>query len=368
MNRMFRIESVVILTAAVAVACGKHSANPVSPSGTEPAGGAATAAVGLKATAPTPQSPTNGEKPTGALVLIASASTLPFSPVQFPLTYRFEILSPIGQSVYTSREIAPGSGATISDSPNAQLVVDQTYQWRVRAEFQGAVGPWSTLATFVANRPKAFINATTLWDPLDNGETIGTINGPHTWIPGVGLRLDAFESHVVYVLPDGGRIEEGEFSAIISNTPRNTEGTKTKLFAMSSGFSDLATNPSRMTVEKRGEAPTGGVAWRFLTTDGEGVDTIGAEREIFTDFNDGPYFWQATWRNSEFSVLIREGGSSGPAVYDFGKEYGGFYNPVPHVIWLGSGPSRSGPQNWTVPGMVIRKVWVSSDPRPSFAN
>lgn len=367
MNRMFRIGSVVLLTATVAVACGKRSASPVSPSGTEQSGAAATANAGLKATAPTPQSPTNGQKPTGALVLIASASTLPFSPVQLPLTYRFEILSPIGQNVYTSLDIAAGSGTTISDSPNAQLVVDQTYQWRVRAEFEGAVGPWSTLATFVANRPKAFINATTLWDPLDNGETIGTINGPHTWIPGVGLRLDAFESHVVYELPDGGRIEEGEFSAIISNAPANTEGIKTKVFAMSSGFSDLTTNPARMTVEKRGDAPTGGVAWRFLTT-GEGVETIGRERELFTDFNDGPYFWQATWRNRVFRVAVFEGGVNGPDVYDLAKEYDGFYNPVPHVIWLGSQHSRSGPENWTVPGMIIRKVWVSWDPRPSFAN
>lgn len=369
MKRMFRIGSVIILTAAVAAACGKQPASPVSPGGTEQADAAATGNTSLKATPPTPQSPTNGQKPTGSLVLVAVKATMLFSPVPLPLSYEFEILTPTGASVYMSPVLLAGAGSTVSHSPNAQLTVDQTYHWRARAEFQGTFGPWSSNAVFVASRPAAFINDTTLWDPLDNGQTIGSIRGPHTWIPGIGLRLDAFESHVVYELPNGGRIEEGEFSAIIRNTPHNTEGLKTKVFAMSSGYSDLTTNPSRMTVEKRGDAPTGGIAWRFLTTDGEGVDTIGAERDIRDgDFTDGPYFWRATWRNNVFRIRIEEGGVGGPGFYDFGKHYEGFYNPVPHVIWLGSGPSRSGPENWTVPGMIISKVWVSWDPRPSYAN
>jgi hypothetical protein len=124
-----------------------------------------------------------------------------------------------------------------------------------------------------------------------------------------------------------------------------------------------------MSVEKRGDSPTGGIAWRFLTTDGEGVDTIGGERDIRNmDFTDGPYFWQATWRNSFFNVLVQEGGRGGPELYNFGKSYGGFYNPVPHVIWLGFGPNRSGPDSSTVPGMIVKNVWVSWDPRPSYAD
>jgi hypothetical protein len=39
-----------------------------------------------------------------------------------------------------------------------------------------------------------------------------------------------------------------------------------------------------------------------------------------------------------------------------------------HVIWLGFGPNRSGPDSSTLPGMIISKVWVSWDPRPSYAN
>ncbi len=135
------------------------------------------------------------------------------------------------------------------------------------------------------------------------------IVGAHTWIPGQGLRLDDMTSHVAYELPNGGRIEEGEFSAIIRNTPHNTEGGKTKVFSMTGGYSDATTNHARMSVEKRGDSPTGGIAWRFLTTEDDGVDTIGGERDIRNmDFNDGPYFWQATWRNQTFHLLVQEGG------------------------------------------------------------
>lgn len=365
MKRMFQIGSVVLLVAAVATACGKDSPSPVSPSGAEQASGNATPPGGLKATPPTPVSPTNGIKPTDTLMLTANKSTMPYVAVQFPLHYEFEILTTSGQHVWS--EMVPGGGDTVSVSPNAPLNNDQTYNWRVRASYQEARGPWSANATFVANKPSAFINERTLWDPLDGpGFPARRIHGPHTWIPGEGLRLEAFETHVAYELPNGGRIEEGEFSAIIRNTPHNTEGGKTKVFSMTSGYTDATTNESRMTVEKRGEGQTGDVAWRFLTT-GEEAETVGAER-MAPGFNDGPYFWQATWRNTFFNVLIREGGPDGPEFYNFGKHYSGYYNPVPHVIWLGFGPNRSGPESSTVPGMIIKNVWVSWDPRPAYAN
>lgn len=369
MKRVFHIGSVVFLAAALAASCGKKAANPVSPSGAEQANTSATPVGGLKATAPTTVSPTNGVKPTGTLVLVAGKSTMPYVPVQLPLSYEFEILTTQGAHMWSTM-VGGGSGSTVSVTPDAPLNNDETYNWRVRASYEQARGPWSGNAAFVANKPAAFINERTLWDPLDGpGFAARRIVGPHSWIPGQGLKLEAAESHVSYELPNGGRIEEGEFSAIIRNTPHNTEYEKTKVFSMTGGYADATTNYARMSVEKRGEAPTGGIAWRFLTTDGEGVDTIGAERDIRNmDFTDGPYFWQASWRNSFFGVLVQEGGRGGPELYNFGKEYGGFYNPVPHVIWLGFGPNRSGPGSSTVPGMIIKNVWVSWDPRPAYAD
>lgn len=372
MKQMYRIGSVLVLTAAVAVACGKQSPNPVSPSGVEQADGAATPPGGLKASAPTTLSPTNGQKLPGALVLTAGRSTMPYSPVQLALSYQFEVLTTGGQVLHTSPPIG-GSGATISYTPTVALNVDQPYLWRVRAVYEGAMGPLSANATFVGNRPGAFINETTLWDPLDNpndGFAARRIVGPHTWIPGVGLQMDSCVSFVSYELPNGGRIEEGELSAIITNTPHNTEYTKTKVLSMTGGYTDATTNHARMTIEKRGDAPTGGIAWRFLTTEDDGVDTIGGERDIRNfDFDAGPHFWQATWRHNFFNVLVQKGGPGGPELYNFGKPYAGFYNPVPqHVIWIGFGPNRSGCDSGTVPGMIASRLWASWDPRPPYAN
>ena len=365
MKRMFQIGSVVILVAALAVACGKETASPVSPSGAEQAGGNATPPGGLKATAPTAVSPTNGVKPANTLELVATRSTMQYVSIQLPLSYEFEILTPQGAHVWSA--IVPGGGATVSVTPDAPLNNDQAYNWRVRATYLESRGPWSANAAFVANKPAAFINERTLWDPLDGpGFAARRIVGAHTWIPGQGLRLDDFTSHVAYELPNGGRIEEGEFSAIVRNTPHNTEGGKTKLFSMTGGYTDATSNYARMSVEKRGEGNTGDVAWRFVTT-GEGAETIGNERYA-PGFSDGPYFWQATWRNQHFNLLIQEGGPGGPEFYNFGKHFDGFYNPTPHVLWLGFGPNRSGPDSSTLAGMIISKVWVSWDPRPAYAN
>ena len=57
-------------------------------------------------------------------------------------------------------------------------------------------------------------------------------------------------------------------SALVTNIATNTEGGKTKIFSMAQGYGDLTANSRRMTVEKRGDGPTGGIAWRFLTNDG----------------------------------------------------------------------------------------------------
>jgi hypothetical protein len=55
-------------------------------------------------------------------------------------------------------------------------------------------------------------------------------------------------------------------------------------------------------------------------------------------------------------------------LYDRGRGPAGVYDPSPHVIFLGSPESTSGPDAQTVPGMILRQVWVSAAPRPAFAN
>ena len=353
----------------LAVACSKSSPNLTSPSAARP-GTANVAADGstLKVTAPTPQSPINNQAITTGndiTLVVTNASASFTTPVA--LAYRFEVYDASGNRVYSSSLIAGGSAGTTSHllSDSAALEGDQRYAWRARAEFEGETGPWSSSASFIAPNTTGYIRGNELYDPLVNGKTIGQVHGPVTFIPGVGAKLESQLSYISYQL--GQTLTEGEFSILITGMPTNTEGDKTKLFAMGEGYSDIVTNDRRMSVEKRGN-PAGIVAWRFLTHDAR-TETEGAERRL-VNFNESQhYFWQATWRNNRFNLLIQEGGVDGRTVYNFGKGFSGrAYDPDPHVIYIGAPTGRSGSTAASVDHVIIRQVWVSGRPRPGFAN
>lgn len=350
---------------AVAVGCSKQTPSPSAPGAADPASIDANAdGSTLKASTPTLQSPINGVKlPSGEpVVLVAGNSTTSFVS-GVPLSYRFEVTNAAGVVVETA--LVTGGSTTTSRTVAAELDGDLTYQWRVRPEYQGTPGPWSARASFISPTTDGYIRGAELYDPLINGKTVGTIVGPVTFIPGVGVRLEALHSYIVYELPQ--RVEDGQISALTTNMVTNSEGGKTKVFSMAGGYSDVTTNEARMTVEKRGDAPPGAIAWRFITT-GSQIDTEGAERVVREFEAHKTYFWEATWQNRFFNLRVNEDGVTGRNIYEFGKPYKGFYNPVPHVVYVGSGPTRGGPDTQSVQGMVLRQLWVSERPRPAFAN
>lgn len=366
MTRIAKFGAVAVCTLAMAAAaCNKKAATPSSPSAAEQVTGEANAdGSTLKATVPTLQSPINGVRLTALqpVILVVGNSTTPYLSV--PLSYRFELTNAAGAVV--EDVVVPGGAGSTSRQVTADLDSEAPYQWRCRPEYQGTAGPWTARASFVSPPSEGYLKGAELYDPLMNGKTIGTIVGPVTFIPGVGVRLEAFESRIVYELPEP--LEDGELSALVTGVTTNTEGDKTKIFAMAQGYGDLTANPRRMTVEKRGDSPPGAIAWRFLPSGGDGVDTVGAERVVRQFDPNLVYFWEADWRDGFFRVRINEGGVTGRNIYDFGKGYSGFYRPEPHVVYLGGGPARGGPAGQTVPGMIIRQVWVSQRPRPDFAN
>ena len=344
---------------ALAVACSKSSETPVAPSSTADISGEAAPADGsrLKVTAPVPVSPVNNAQPDGTLVLLASKAQGKFTNIT--PSYEFEIKNAAGAIVYTRVTGGVGSGPdNVEHTVDGTLEFDTAHTWRVRAVQAGVVGPWSTVASF-RTPSGGYIRDNEVFDPLTNGRTVGEIVGPVTFIPGVGVRLDTFFSYIRYRLPHP--LVNGEFSMIITNVATNTEGGKTKLFAMSEGLDDLITNDRRFTVEKRGD-PEGIVAWRFISHDGQ-IDTEGAERQ-FVDFHESlPYLWTAIW-NGSLTVRVQEGGGGGRTVYEKSKPYKGAYDPDPHYAFIGAPIGRSGPDAATVPGMIVRQVWISARPRP----
>src|SRR5439155_25570101 len=192
------------------------------------------------------------------------------------LSYRFQIFSAGGAQVYNSPLVTAGSSGTTSHAVTVALDGDQTYQWQARAEFSGAVGPWSGRESFIAPVNDGYIRDGEIYDPLINGRTVGELHGPVTFIPGVGVQLQTWDSYISYQLPS--TLLEGEYSLLLTNMPANTKGDKQKIMGMAQGYSDFIENDRRMSVEKRGD-PAGMIAWRFLTHD-DRIETNGPERVI----------------------------------------------------------------------------------------
>ena len=103
-------------------------------------------------------------------------------------------------------ENASGRTSFVVDS---DLQSTTRYYWRSRVSQGSSNSEWTAVGRF---RTKAvgYNNARELFDPLVAGETIGTIFGAHTWVPGKGLRLTSRTSYVRYALP--ATVAAGEFS------------------------------------------------------------------------------------------------------------------------------------------------------------
>jgi hypothetical protein len=354
-----------ICAIALAAACSKQSASPTSPTAAAAAKSQADGdGVTLKVSAPTPVSPINGVKISQGdnVVLTVNNSNASFAG-SIPLRYEFAVVNGAGQQVFVGQA---GSGATQSSiQVTAGLDAETQYQWHARAYYGEHVGPWSAYATFISPANEGYIRGNELYDPLINGKTIGVVHGSVQFVPGVGAKLPDWYSYISYELPQ--TLLEGEYSVLVTNMPANTKGDKQKVMAMGQGYDDITTNDRRMTIEKRGDPP-GIVAWRFITHHDQ-VDTEGAERTFVNFLANQVYFFRVTWRDNVFKVKIQEGGAQGPVVYEFGKHWDGDpYDPKPHVIYVGSPIGRSGPSAASVENTIYRQVWVSGNPRPSFAN
>ena len=377
MRRVVRlVGAALICTVAAAVACSKEPQSPASPTAATPANGDANAdGSTLKATAPSAQSPSNGQRFTNTetnatVTLVVANSTMPYA-TNTPLTYRFEGYNSAGVRIYQSALVPAGSSGTTSNTVALNLENlegDQLYSWQARAEYQGQAGPWSPRLSFVEVPPEltGFIRTTGVYDPLIKGVTVGRINGPVTFIPNVGVRLNDPGSWIEYNLP--ATLRSGEFSLLATNlqvVSRN-EDPKWRVMTMREGDAAINDNEYRMSVDKRGN---GAIAWRFLTGPGDYIETTSSERIPFAFHENLTYFIRASWGSNTFRVQFREGGFDGATFYDSSRGYSREYSPLPHNAFIGS-PYAAGDRGEvsSVDGMIVRQVWISPLPRPTFIN
>lgn len=316
-------------------------------------------------TAPTPTSPVGNQqldtlRPT--LVVQNATSTESGS-----RTYEFQIAtSDTFETILASQTgIAEGSGST-SYTPAADLVASTQLFWRARATQGVAISAWSTTADF---RTKAggFNIAGRLFDPLNNGQTIGTRVGSTTFMGAQGLRVDNASSYVKYTLAQ--TLTSGEISVEVTGLAPNNPGQKSRIFSMMDGGDNLFTSPFLFNVQYRGSAgnPDNAIAFKLLLG-GESFKfepDITQRSQAVRNLNPNTtYLWTATWGNGTFRLTVREGSATGSIVYDITQPTAGTYNPTPHTAYLGANDVCC--ESGSYPGAVYRNFYVGAiGQRPS---
>jgi len=351
---------------AAAYACSGKASSPTSPSTAAAAKGLPAASDGstLKVTAPTPTSPIGDQALTDSSpTLTASGSTGKYGSVG-GLQYRFELYNESNAKVADS-----GLLAGPSYKVTTTLDFKKRYTWRLRAEAQGGTGPWSSFGSFVSPEG-GYIRGNEVFDPIYNGTTVGQVQGPVTFIPNKGARLETVGSYIRYTIPV--TITSGEFSMEIEGLRANAPGDKSKVFGMMSGTADYITDPYRVDVQYRGTggSPPNSITYRVLYGDANDLNVRyepTTDQRISSVRNLDPnttYFWKYTWGKT-VRVTVQQGGPTGPTIYDITRNStNGSYNPVPHTVFIGTPTGRSGAESASIPGTIYRNVWIGARPRP----
>jgi hypothetical protein len=361
---------------AVAVACGGDTETPVSPSATtDVSASAASDGSTLKITAPTLSTPADGSTADGTTPnLVLQNASSKFVPQTIP-SYRFVIVDSSNATVYDSGVVGAGASLTGHRVLADKLKQETVYKWRARGENGSTVGPWSNYFTFTT--PKAlsategYQTATTLWDPLMNGKSIGRPNNMEFTV-GKGARTIDFYSFIQYPLRQ--TLTQGEMSFYVDNFNPLAAGGKTKFASMSSDAADVTTDPWRFTLEKRGASyPTPGqVRWRIITGNATSAVNDGGPFQPVLD-KTKTHFIRFTWGNGRVTLLIAEAdpttGALGTVRLNSSVGYAGTYRPTPHMAYIGAEAGRGGPEDASVPNMTVRYVWISdgATPRPGMA-
>ena len=138
MRKQYLFACSLSVALALAAACGT---SPVSPDLMIGAGAGSDGST-LKVSAPTVTSPTGDVRLDSlrpSMIVSGAAARFGSTP---GFGYQFEVQNMAGTVVYTAN-----ATSTRHDMPT-DLTLDTRYQWRARAMYQGAYGPWSNFGTF----------------------------------------------------------------------------------------------------------------------------------------------------------------------------------------------------------------------------
>ena len=365
----------LIFIATLASACGSGTGTsrqvPNNPAG--PSGGGNTGPVTL--TAPSAVSPVNGEQ-LATLRPTLTVQNGTSSAQSGTRTYQFQVSDAADFSVgasLTASFLVTVNQTDVPEGPDGRttLTVGQELQpatrmyWRARLVQGTSQSEWSQPAMFRTklvgyNRPGE------LYDPLIHSESIGTVFGAHTWVPGKGLRLETENSYVQYLLAE--TMPNGEFSVEVEGLRPNGPDHKLKIFSMSDTTGDLTTSNFQMSTMYRGVDgnPPNCIAFKAVFG-GRILEPNSSQRNASIMFLDPNrvYFWKETW-GVEFRLVVLDGGVNGNQIYNLGfSAQGSVYRPSPPYAFLGSNQSVFNSDAGTFPGATYRNLFIGNKPRPT---
>jgi hypothetical protein len=331
-------------------------------------------------TAPTPNAPTLTapalDGPTGDLQLDTLRPTLSVfngtSNQTGTRTYEFQIAEgdAFANIILTRTGVAEGAGGRTSFTPDQDLQPTARLHWRARLAQGSILSGWSPTGVF-RTRQAGYNRPGELYDPLVQGETVGTRVGATTFVSGKGLRIENASAFVRYELPQ--TISAGEFSVEVEGLRPNGPDHKLKIMSMFEGPGNLIGSRYESAVHYRGANgnPDNCISFKTVWGDqsirlepdlGQRLAAVRALDPAAT------YLFQALWTSNSFRVVVRQGGAAGSVIYDLtinAPPGTGPYAPTPHYAYLGATSGLFGSDAGSWPGVTYRNVWISTRARPA---
>src|SRR5262249_42309795 len=258
----------------------------------------------LKATAPAPQSPINDQQlAVSQVVLVTGESTAQFAG-GVPLQYRFQLFNGGGGLVQDSGPVGGTSWPV-----TAPLQGRQRYTWRTRAEYQGASGPWSSTASFIA------AETALVFDPLTNGSTVGAQRGG--FFTSQGWMSNSRDSGIDYDIPtctsctvefDITNIGKGEGNCCFADLIFLSMADAGSFV----GFSPFRDGPWKMHLKQRADGDGTGfdIVWRNGASGGNNdhrIKTLSGG----PDYRDGSVFhFVVAWSEAGYNISVGTDGGA----------------------------------------------------------
>src|SRR5688572_17775131 len=372
-SQTLRTALVVGVSAVFISGCGSGVSEtrqvPLTPTGpSTPGGGSGSVTLST----PTPVSPINGEqlstlRPT-LTVQNATSSQSGSRTYEFQVSDRTDFS--LGASLTASFLVAVNQTGVPEGDGRTSFTLSQDLQpttrmyWRARVVQGSSTSSWSEAAAF-RTKLVGYSRPGELYDPLIHSESIGRVEGAHTWIPGRGLRLDTERSFVRYQL--GEAITNGEFSVEVEGLRPNGPNHKLKIFSMNDREDDISFSNMGMSTMYRGVNgnPANCIAFKAVFGSQSRIaEPDRSQRNAAVMMLDPSrvYFWKATW-GSDFHLVVLDGGVNGNSIYDLAISEGGTLRGS--YAWLGSSQAQFGTDAGTFPGATYRNLWIGNRPRPT---